>query len=327
VLAAPAPGSGALWIAAVIQGNDQIGSAIADPVTTADSGAGLAAGEPDPTPEKPLLLARDAVAKGWTSFGTIGAEHAGWPRQLVATRSVPGAHPRPVWPVTIQMSFDLSDAGWRQRVALVLPRLEADDHLVGQIAWGELERAPYAALSAARSRVDPATVTRWLDDPALASRYATYVLLLGFVGGPADSAYLEDRLEAAWKSHDSANLGAMIAADLELRGPARLEWIEESYFADRARTLPEIDAVLLALSILGDANDAVPRDRVIEAFEDFIQKRGPMAGFVAPILAGWNYWGARREYAALLDGKAIKDPASEFAVVNYLQGAAAATSQ
>ncbi len=49
-----------------------------------------------------------------------------------------------------------------------------------------------------------------------------------------------------------------------------------------------------------------------------------MAGFVAPQLADWNYWDATTEYIALLKSNAIKDPASEFAIVNYLQRSAAA---
>jgi hypothetical protein len=49
-----------------------------------------------------------------------------------------------------------------------------------------------------------------------------------------------------------------------------------------------------------------------------------MAGFMAPQLIDWNYWDASAECAALLKSNAIKDPASEFAVVHYLQRAAAA---
>ena len=49
-----------------------------------------------------------------------------------------------------------------------------------------------------------------------------------------------------------------------------------------------------------------------------------MAGFVAQQLADWNCWDVATEYAALLRSNAIKDPASEFAIVNYLQRAAAA---
>jgi hypothetical protein len=68
----------------------------------------------------------------------------------------------------------------------------------------------------------------------------------------------------------------------------------------------------------GTANAAVPRDRVIEAYRLFIRERKPMAGFVAQQLADWEHWDATAEYVALLKSDAVKDPASHFAVVNYL---------
>jgi hypothetical protein len=44
-----------------------------------------------------------------------------------------------------------------------------------------------------------------------------------------------------------------------------------------------------------------------------------MAGFVASELADWGYWDATADYVALLKSGALKDPASHFAVVSYLQ--------
>ena len=105
--------------------------------------------------------------------------------------------------------------------------------LAARLAWGELARAPYATLDAARSRVDPASVEAWLDDPKLASRRAAYLTLIGFVGGPEDGAKLDRRIEAALAAHDATDLAAMIAADLALGGPSRIDWIDTRIFADR----------------------------------------------------------------------------------------------
>jgi hypothetical protein len=256
--------------------------------------------------------------------GTILPEYADWLRQLTATFLVKGDRPRATWPLSMQTSLGLSYAGWRQRIALALPYLENSDSLGARIAWGELARAPYATMDVARSRIDATAVESWLDDPKLVSRHAAYTLLLGFAGGAADAARLERRMEAALISHDTTNLAAMIGADLELRGPSRVGWVEATYFADRTRTMPEIEADLLALYVHGDANHTVPRERVIQAYRAFIREHPPMAGFVALQLADWKYWGVRAEYAALLQSNAIKDPASELAVVNYLQRAASA---
>jgi hypothetical protein len=204
-------------------------------------------------------------------------------------------------------------------VALVAPYLEDPDPLAAEIAYGEVSRAPYGAMRLLRGRLDATAIVRWIDDPKLASRRSTYTLLLGIAGGRDDATRLAQRIEAVWKSRDATDLAAMLAADLELRGPSRVAWIETAYFADGDRTLPEIEAALLALSVHGGANGAVPRERVIQAYRLFIRERKPMAGFVAQELADWEYWDATTEYVALLKSDAVKDPASHFAVVNYLQ--------
>ncbi|SEE81873.1 hypothetical protein SAMN05444161_7294 [Rhizobiales bacterium GAS191] len=316
VLAMPVTNTDRFRIVEVVKGKDAVGDIIADPVTGIDAAAGACS--------DPCLLLRDRLAPGWTSLGTIRTEYADWLRQLAATLSVGGARPRLSWPLNVQASVVLSYAGWRERIGLVLPHLEDPNPLAARIAWGELARAPYATVEVARSRIDAAIVAGWLDDPKLVSRQAAYTLLLGFVGGSEDAARLEQRIEASLSSHDTTNLAAMIGADLELRGPSRVGWVESMYFADRRRRMPEIEAALLALNVHGDANRTVPRERVIEAYRAFIRERPPMAGFVAPQLADWDYWDATTEYAALLKSNAIKDPASEFAVIVYLQRAAAA---
>jgi hypothetical protein len=316
VLAVPIAGGGRFRIVEVVKGKGTIGEIIADPVTGFEAPVGAG--------RDPALLLGDPLAQGWLSLGTIRAEYADWLRQLAAARLIKGDHPRPTWPLSVQGSAALSYAGWRQRIALVQPHFESSEPLVAQIAWGELARSPYAAMEVVRSRIGAATVTRWLDDATLASRHAAYTLLLGFVGGPADGLRLEQHIDATRNSHDTTNLAAMIAADLELRGPSRIGWVEAMYFADRSRTMPEIEAALLALNVHGDASGTVPRERVIQAYRAFIRERPPMSGFVAPQLADWNYWGVATEYAALLKSNAIKDPASEFAVKSYLQRAAAA---
>jgi hypothetical protein len=111
----------------------------------------------------------------------------------------------------------------------------------------------------------------------------------------------------------------MLAADLELRGPSRIAWIEENYLLDHGRTLPEIEAALLALSVHGGANGAVPRQQVVDAYRKFIRERQPMAGFVVAYLSDWKAWDAVPDYMDVLRSNAVKDPASQFAILVYLR--------
>jgi hypothetical protein len=317
VLAARENAGGPLRVVAVVKGSDRPGDSVNEPVSEAVEAA-AAAGEP-------FLLIHDPTAPQWTSLGTIPLEDADWLRRIAATRDITGDRPRRTWPMTTATADALSYAGWRQRVALVAPYLENANPLAARLAWGELARAPYATLDAARSRVDPTSIEAWLDDSKLAPRRAAYLTLLGFVGGPEDGAKLDRRIETALASHDATDLAAMIAADLSFGGPSRVDWTETRIFADRKSTMPEIEAALLALNVLGDANGpALPRARVVEAYRDFIKLRPPMAGFVAPQLADWGCWDATADYAAIVKSNAAIDPASEFAIRNYLKRAAEA---
>ena len=252
---------------------------------------------------KPLLLVRDEPLLAWVIVGAVGADHLGWLRQLAGGKPV----------------AEMSPEQWRARVALVLPYLENPGPLVAEIAYGELAAAPYAAMRTAKPHVDASAVRRWLADPQLVAREPLYLLLLGLAGDAQDAAPLERRLEAAWKSGDATNLGSMLAADLELRGAGRMPWIEANYLVDRKRSPPEIKAALLALSVHGNANGVIPRERVIQAYRVFMKEHKEIAGYVAQDLAAWQYWDAVPEYVALMKSDVPQQYPSRVAVLAYLR--------
>jgi len=252
---------------------------------------------------KPLLLVRDETWPTWVSVGAIGAEHARWLRVIASGKR----------------GTAMNAGEWRDRVALMVPYLEHPDPLVAEFAYGELAAAPYAALLASRSRIAAPAVRRWLGDPALASRQSLYLLLLGIAGDAKDAARLEPQLDATWDAGDTANLGSLIAADLQLRGPARVAWVDEHYLRDSKRATPEIEAALLALSVHGNANAAIPRDRVIQSYRLFIKEHKDIAGFVAQDLAAWKYWDAVPEYVAIMKSDLRQQYPSRLAIVAYLR--------
>jgi hypothetical protein len=311
VLALPESDGKSFRVIEVVKGSGTAGGVITEPVVRVDA-AMMSSG-------KPVLLLWNGLAQTWTSVGTVGADYAGWLRQLAVTGGAGGRGAKPTWPKATQTPTELTDSDWRGRLAIVVPYLENPEPLAAEIAYGEVGRAPYGALRSVKPRLEAGKIASWIEEPKLATRRSSYTLLLGIAGNSNDAVIIEQRVDMAWKSRDATNLAAMLAADLELRGPSRLDWIDQMYFADRNRTLAEIEAALLALSVQGGANGAVPRDRVIQAYRSFMSERKLMAGFVAQELADWGYWDATTEYVALLKSDAVKDPGSHFAIVNYLQ--------
>ena len=254
-----------------------------------------------------LLLVREDPLPGWVVLGPIGIDQAGWLRKLAV-----GKH-----------TDEIGAQEWRDRVALVVPRLESRQPLVSKIAYGELAAAPYVSLRTAQPHLDVRAVHAWLADPALAERHRLYLLLLGVAGNAQDAAALERRLDAAWQSGDATNLASMLTADLELRGPARMAWVEDNYLRDRARSAPEIEAALLALSVQGTtANGVIPRERVILAYRVFMKSHPDKAGDVAPDLAAWRYWDAVPEYQALMKSGVRQQYPSTLAMLAYLRQSA-----
>ena len=79
-----------------------------------------------------------------------------------------------------------------------------------------LRRVTFEQVAGCRTRG-----TAVAERSALAPRQSLYLLLLGIAGDAKDAASLESQLDTAWQGGDATNLGSCIAADLQLRGPAR----------------------------------------------------------------------------------------------------------
>jgi hypothetical protein len=246
---------------------------------------------------------RDDPLPTWVILGAIDAARADWLRALAVGKR----------------SAEMSLEEWRARVALVVPHLNDPEPLAAELASAELSAAPYAALRTAKLNLDVAALRQCLADPELAARHPLAQVLLGISGNAEDAAALEERLRAAWQSGDAADLSSMLAADLELSGPARVAWIESNYLADPKRSTLEIKAALLALSVHGNANGAIPRERVIQSYRVFMKAHPETAGDVARDFASWQYWDAVPDYVALMRSRVRQQYPSKLAVLDYLQ--------
>lgn len=292
---------GRFRVLAVLKGDVAPGESIpADALVPVPSppGAGLA-----------LLLLHNAFAGTWKAIGAVRPENAGWLREIA---SAPPLESDDGHEVVAGPALDV-------RLALAVPRFEDADPMVAEIANDQIARAPYGALAGLAGTLDPEELRDFIAAPGSGPRRPSYILLLGLAGDGADAAAIEERLAVARRRQDATDLSALLAADMELRGPGRVAWVEQTYLADRARSLPEVEAALTALAVQGEADATVPRAEVVAAFRRFIRARPAMAGFVAPELTHWRAWEASPDYAALIEAGAVADPAEEFAILTYLQ--------
>lgn len=291
VLAHPEPGPPPGWrIVAVVRGDPEDGPPALAPTATRDRDG------------RPTLLVRDRLSRAWSAVGPIAEAQADWLRGLADYRR----------------TAEMTPQDWARRVAALVPLLEHAEPLVAETAYGEIARAPYAAMRANRAALDGARLARWVEDPTLAARRPLYLLLLGLAGGPADAARIERALATRKPGPDPADLPALLAADIELNGARRLPRIEKAWLLDPTRAPAELRAAVVALSVHGGEGGTVPREAVADTFLRFAERRAPLGGLVAQDLAAWGVWDATPRFAALVDAPDVP-MWSKVAMLQYLR--------
>lgn len=298
VLAVPATEPGRFRVIEVIKGARPSGGTIEGGYPRSGPSAPPRAGK-----DQALLMVRTDPLPTWVILGPMGTAQSGWVGKFAAGKR----------------GEDMRAQDWKARVELALPYLENAEPLIAELVYGELAAAPYAAMRSAKSQLDARAIRGWLADSKLVERKRLYTLLLGLAGNAHDATALDQRLEAAWKAGDPTNLASMLAADLELRGAARLKWVEAKYLQDRSRTAAELEAALLALSVHGHAPGVIPRERVIQSYRLFMKERPEIAGFVARDFAAWQYWDAVPDCIALMKSDVRQQFPSKLAILAYLQ--------
>jgi hypothetical protein len=152
--------------------------------------------------------------RGRHALAPVGAarpDSAGWLREIASAPPLEGDDDHAV----------LAGPALDARLALAAQRLEDSDSIVAEVANDQIARAPYGALAPLADTLDPATRRTLIAAPGTARR-ASYILLLGLAGGGGDAAAIDDRRAIARQRQDATDLAALRAADLELRGPARV---------------------------------------------------------------------------------------------------------
>jgi hypothetical protein len=309
VLATPIGESGLYRVLKPIKGPTPIGTLVVD------------VNPPNPAlavPNRPMLILRNRSSQQWSALGSLAEGQADWLRAFASGSPSSSRPAAGAWPRTLDTTGDLTDEDWAARLALVSANLESSDRLAAEIAYGEIARAPYRLLRNLKGTRQSGEVTAWLANPDLAPRRPAYTLLLGIVGGPADAGQIESQIERHRAIHSADNLAALVAADLEIRGPSRLDDVVEAFLTDKSRDLPEIEGALLALSVQGTADATIPRSRIVSAYRAFIKARPAMAGFVVQDLSDWGEFDAASDLEAAMKSGAIRDPASQHAVLAYL---------
>jgi len=98
-----------------------------------------------------------------------------------------------------------------------------------------------------------------------------------------------EELMASEDREEKAGLDAIIGAYLTLRGEEGMKRVEELYLKNEEAEYVDTYAAVMAIRILGQESDVIPRDRLVEALRHVLD-RAEYADLVIRDLARWEDW-------------------------------------
>lgn len=262
----------------------------------------LSTQSPSREPEEVQLLLLSGGSQAWRTVGAFPAKRMEWLRGFIS----------------LGRASDTAAQDWPGRLAFLAKSLEDPNPLIAQATYEEISAAPYTAMRSLKPVLDRAALERWLGAPSLAARRPLYALLLGLVGDEATGQVIQARLQATGPSLAPADVSALLAALIEIRGGEALTWIEQHYLTDAGRPDSDLQAVLMALSVHGADGQRISRERIVAAYATWVRVQRPRAGLVASDLAAWGRWEFGPAFAAILQSGEAMSFASRYAMVLYL---------
>jgi hypothetical protein len=244
-----------------------------------------------------VVLARHAFMRRWKPVGMIASGREDWLLALARMRR------------TAQMT----PGEWVERVRFFAPQLDDPEPLIAETAYGEVARAPYAAMLELRGSLTTSRVESLLLS-GRADRRALPMLLAGILGA---RDLVAESLRTALARGDTAILGAAITASLEIRGPAGLADIE-TFLTDRTRPVAQRRPGLMALRVLAEADPERWRPSVLAVYGRAIMAAADLAGYAAADLEVLSAWDMGWALTAVLERQAVSE-ADQLAILSYLQ--------
>ena len=219
-----------------------------------------------------------------------------------------------------------SDLPAGERLRWFAARLEHPDPAIAADAFTEFGVAPFTAVRAAASGLDPARLRAWVSEPGIdARRRGLYGLLLGVAATTADDpAVARDCIDTLHRAVEApaddfrAGFDGVLAGVLVAEGQAGLDFLgHRGLFGRQARPLDQRH-LLAALRFAGESlTETVPRERVVAATAGLLASPAVAADATVD-LARYQAWGAVAEVSRLWDTLGTDDPLVRRAVAGYL---------
>lgn len=175
------------------------------------------------------------------------------------------------------------------RLAYFQDCFEDADRLVAIDSYEEFAKAPYDEIVQLKPRMQHDKLVAWVGNPAIPTTHRRlYLMLLGVCGTPDDVPLLESLIENPDRSFRTTLDGA-VSCYLNLAGAEGMPLIEKLFLGNPKAEYNDIYGVVMALRFQQDYSNAVPKDRLLQAFRLLLDRRD-MADLIIPDLARSQDW-------------------------------------
>lgn len=253
-------------------------------------------------PRRHAVLVLSERSEGWRSLGVASDDYLAILRRIAF------------------VGADWEGAeGAEQRWRFFLPLFGHDDPSVRQLAYLEMGRAPYPVIQQL-GRLAPRDVyAPLLQDPKYLKWRSLAILLLAQSDDPNDHRIVRDSYASAKRLRMTTNLGAWAAALIEIDGETAIADIEDAYLRSQSSSVEEVDAMVNALSMHGQAAGSLVQDRVIDSYRLLLNSHPSRAPRVVADLTAWGRSDLVKELSACLERYDAFDVEERVGIHRYLR--------
>jgi hypothetical protein len=159
------------------------------------------------------------------------------------------------------------------------------------LAHLEFARAPYEEIKRYAGVLPAEELRTSLKNFRLYQWHALYILLLAQSGEEQDRDLIVGKVHAAEKTATPLQLAAWSTAWVEIEEESALDFLETRYLGHPGRTIEELQAVVLALSVHGANSPSSLRDRIVDGYRMVLANYPQLALRIVTDLVEWNQWG------------------------------------
>ena len=248
-----------------------------------------------------VLLVRRSSDTPWERLGFAGAVYQSFVRMVLSQASV--------W---------RQRRGKRDRLNYFETLLTSRNDTLRRQAVLEISRGPYRRIRAAASRVSRQDIYKVLANVTWLEWSPLYIVMLGQSKVKDDRTFVARRFKSNARHGTRTHLAAWTTAFIEMERLDAVEFITANYLTRQSYDRDALLEMQKAFSVLGSEYPEQLRPAIVAAYHKLIKTHPFMSGYIARDATVWRDWTFVPHLRSIKAKAMHNDPATAYAVSNYL---------